>query len=137
MAADQQTVSRERISPGRYWNICTGRLLPLPGSETQTINGGQMVERCGRMVGELLGLAVVRLHTHTHRVFITCLFNFFGGERDKNLEKVQMCSDWHFLMRRDEPQKQPLPSPGPAPFSHHPLAETQLSPFFFPFLCGF
>lgn len=72
MAADQRTASRERISPACYWNICAAWLwLHQPGSETQTINGGQMVERCGRMVGELLGLAVARLHTRTHSLYFS------------------------------------------------------------------
>ena len=129
MAADQRTVSRERISPACAWNICTQWLCLLqPGSETQTINGGQMVERRGRMVGELLGLAMARLHTHTHTHTHTTLFNFFGG-RGTNLEGAQMCSDWHFLMRRDELQRWAQPVQVLPPFltthslslSCHPL----------------
>lgn len=41
-------------------------------------------------------------------------------------------------MRGDKLERTAQPTPGPAPFcTHHPLAEPQLSHFFFPFLCAF
>lgn len=49
IAADRQSASRECISPARSQNICIVcvcvSVIRGPGEETQTINGGQMVER--------------------------------------------------------------------------------------------
>lgn len=47
IAADRQSASRECISPARSQNICIVCVSVIrgPGEETQTINGGQMVER--------------------------------------------------------------------------------------------
>lgn len=71
--------------------------------------------------GELLGSAVVRLKknpkkTQQSSIFFFLIFFFWGGET-QTWKWFKTCSDWHFLMRRDELHRRAQPSPGPAPFA--------------------